>query len=142
LRAVNVDETIVVLGTTLSHSRRKEVNEMVKGKLNMDTVALDQLVHLTGPDPERREKNWIPFVYQGKLVAIYKLYPLVLVDVAVASRFVTVPVEPIVYSPLVTQTLSTLRGSSNIVQIKGGYLGIFHSYMHADGLGYLIHYIV
>jgi len=89
---------------------------------------------MTGPDPERVEKNWIPVEYKTTLCAIYKLHPLVLVDTNYANEFVTIPVPSRSYNPQADQLLQTLRGSSTLVPFAKGWLGMFHTRIYEGEL--------
>lgn len=49
---------------------------------------LDHYQMIDSPHSDRMEKNWIPFVHHNRLVSLYQLHPLILVDLEQKGEFV------------------------------------------------------
>lgn len=77
-----------------------------------------------GETKERREKNWIPFDYQGNLLLAYSLSPLLVLspdlDLGSAETF-SLSREKL------TWDLGEIRGGTPALMIDGQYLTFFHS---------------
>jgi hypothetical protein len=83
---------------------------------------------LDSPVPDKAEKNWAPLVWRDRLVGLYNLHPLIVVDLEGGSRFTKLNIDSHKYSPEWQELLGSLRGSTPLVDVKDGKLGIFHKY--------------
>jgi hypothetical protein len=142
LRPIVFQNQVVVVGNTLSHAKRFGLNDMIMGTLSMQHKSIRQLQVLTGPDPLRVEKNWIPVEYKGKLCAIYRLYPLMLVDTSRSDDFVQVETPTQTIATHLDSLLSKLRGSSTLIPFQTGWLGMFHTRIYENNLQYYVHHLV
>jgi tetratricopeptide (TPR) repeat protein len=93
----------------LSDSARKE------------TRSVEKLIPLIGPDPHRCEKNWLPFVKDGSLCAIYSCHPFTIYkpDLETGACETALLYEP-------EHDFSGLRGSAAPIEYNGGYLMLVH----------------
>lgn len=82
------DARLVVVGETLyliySDNRNEEVTEggfrlyvveLAVENRNVHIVHENPLLNFEGESPQRREKNWVPFDYEGRLLLAYSLAP-------------------------------------------------------------------
>jgi hypothetical protein len=118
-------DTVYITATTLSHTTRKHISGMVRAVVNVEGNKVERTTPLGFKDPLRPEKNWIPVVYKETLAAIYKLYPLVLVDLS-KQEFTVIETKPYASEPKHAEVLSRLRGSTTLIKWKTGYLAVFH----------------
>ena len=103
-----------------------------------ETLSIDRLIPLDGPDPYRCEKNWLPFVEGGDLYFIYKYHPFTVYK----PNLYTGSCETIIqYEP--THDLSLFRGSAGPIPFDNGYLLLVHEYVnHADSTRCYLHRFV
>ena len=82
---------------------------------------VEKLLPLQGPDPNRCEKNWLPFLYNGQIHLVYSSDPFLLYrpDLETGECHKVLCVEP----PL---DLSRFRGSAAPIPFDGGYLMLVH----------------
>jgi hypothetical protein len=80
-----------------------------------------KLVPLLGPDPHRCEKNWLPFVKDGSLCAIYSCAPFTIYkpDLETGDCEAVLSYEP-------DEDFSGFRGSAAPIKYKDGYLMLVH----------------
>jgi hypothetical protein len=71
----------------------------------------------------RREKNWMPFIENGRLFAVTSTRPLVVVDLADGSL--------VKEGPGLTEFWS---GGSQLIPYQGGYLGVVHRHKTDESL--------
>jgi tetratricopeptide (TPR) repeat protein len=86
-----------------------------------DTILVDKLVPLLGPDPYRCEKNWLPFVVNDELYVVYSHEPLIIYQVDPESGhcdFVKNISNQLDYS--------SFRGSAAPIAWGNGYLLLVH----------------
>jgi len=103
---------------------------------------LEKYTMLDSPDKERIEKNWTSIVWNDRVVAMYSLHPLVLADVDGGSRFKQLNHSSHMYSNEWNELLGSLRGSTPLVDMMVGKLGIFHSHIVVDKKRNYCHYWV
>ncbi len=90
-----------------------------------EKTAVEKLVPLKGPDPYRHEKNWLPFVQEGQLYAIYSYDPLIIYRIHEETGQ-CIPLKSYNF-PL---DLSCFRGSAGPVPMDQGYLVLIHEVVH------------
>lgn len=86
---------------------------------------------LLGPEPERHQKNWMPFVRDGRLMAVYKCggpdTVVVEIDTAAATAEVVTrhPAHPL---------LGPWRGGGQLVEdpVSGGWFALVHDVVFSD----------
>lgn len=82
------------------------------------------LVYFDGESPLRREKNWVPFDYQGELHLAYSLAPhLIFQPFDGTGCCLTVAST----RPDLQWRWGALRGGTPAVEVDGKYLAFFHS---------------
>lgn len=86
-----------------------------------NTVATESFTLLEGPDPKRCEKNWLPFVKEGEIHAIYSYAPFTLYKIDEISGSCLTVLEK-----EYEKDFSEFRGSAGPIPFLDGYLGIVH----------------
>jgi hypothetical protein len=86
-----------------------------------EAVHISRFVPLCGPDPERWEKNWLPFFKEGKLCAIYSCDPFVTYALNTKTGEC---IRDICYIP--QYRFSDFRGSAPPIPFDEGYLILVH----------------
>lgn len=84
-------------------------------------VQVEKLIPLKGPDPNRHEKNWLPFVKNGELFFIYSADPFIIYKTDLETGECK---EVLNYTP--THDFSQFRGSAPPIEWDGGYLMMVH----------------
>ncbi|HEY2809974.1 MAG TPA: hypothetical protein VGJ00_01080 [Rhabdochlamydiaceae bacterium] len=94
---------------------------------NEPVIKVKQLTPLKGPDPNRCEKNWLPFVKDGKIHLIYSFDPFVIVIPDINSG----ECQSIVYDQQKFD-FTHFRGSAAPIAFEGGYLLLVHEVVLND----------
>ena len=77
-----------------------------------------------GNDPEKQEKNWVPFIYEGSLLQTYSISPhRVLLPVPLENACLPFSIS----HKEITWDWGVLRGGSPAQKIGDRYLAFFHS---------------
>lgn len=84
-------------------------------------VKVEKLLPLQGPDPNRHEKNWLPFVKDGELLLIYSSDPFIIYKPDLETGECTTVLQ---YTP--EHDFSHFRGSAAPIEFDGGYLMLVH----------------
>jgi hypothetical protein len=143
MRAIVHDNDAFVVGTSHQVSATPGFNSAFFARLDIEEtrVALDRFIMLKKPNASRIEKNWIPVVYRGKLAAVYKLYPLTLIDLEAGGEFAVIDTgaRKHVEEPFASE-LTKMYGSTNFAKYNDNYIGIVHSSQIIDGHKHYAHY--
>ena len=86
-----------------------------------DDYKLTSLIHLKGPDPNRCEKNWLPFNCNGQLQIIYSFDPMIVYSPDENTGNCR---EVVKYTP--EYDFSRFRGSAPPISFNSGYLAVIH----------------
>ncbi len=105
------------------------------GKIGED-ASITQMTPLKGPDPKRCEKNWLPFVLNQQIHAIYSYDPLIVFKVDP----ITGTTKKVIETNSFLDT-SRFRGSAGPVPFDDGYLVIVHEVAYTDRRYYLHRFI-
>lgn len=123
LRLISLNGAWLASGSSWQLSPGRDSSELAL--LNLDNARVTHIQRLGGPDPSRREKNWMPFVHDGVLHYVYACWPLVIyrfdphTGVTQVAESETPPVA------------SQFRGSSQGIPLDdGGYLFVVHEMYH------------
>lgn len=106
------------------------------GKISYDgeTFHLEDpepLLYFEEENPLKREKNWVPFNYQGSLFLSYSLHPhLILHPIEGSNRCETIACS----APSIDWPWGTLRGGTPAIEIENGYLSFFHSSIKMESI--------
>ncbi len=84
-------------------------------------VKVEKLLPLKGPDPNRHEKNWLPFVKDNELHFIYSSDPFILYKPDLETGDCQTLLE---YTP--EHDFSRFRGSAPPIPFDSGYLMLIH----------------
>ncbi len=93
-------------------------------KIGNDT-RVEKMVLLHGPDPQRCEKNWLPFVHEGNFYVLYSYDPFIVYkpDMETGDCELEISYEP-------TQDFSQFRGSAGPIPFDDGFLVLIHEVVH------------
>lgn len=87
----------------------------------LDGSQVDKLIPLNGPDPNRCEKNWLPFIHEGELELIYWYDPFTIYK----PNLLTGSCETsLAYLPV--HDFSLFRGSAGPIPFDDGFLILVH----------------
>lgn len=91
------------------------------------SIKVERLIPLKGPNDDRVEKNWLPFVIENELFVIYSYDPLIIYKIDPDTG----ATEPVVADnpPL---NLTCFRGSAAPIQWEEGYLAVVHEVVFND----------
>jgi glycosyltransferase involved in cell wall biosynthesis len=122
-RLVEVGEKLWFTCTTsdTNPTGQRQISLCRLGKGDGRTVAVEKLIPLLGPDPYRCEKNWLPFVKEGKIHLMYSYDPLIIYQPDIGTgQCETVVSEKPAYD------LSHFRGSAGSIPFEDGSLVLVH----------------
>lgn len=88
-------------------------------------MEVEKLVPLQGPDPDRCEKNWLPFIRDSELYLIYSYDPFIIYKPDVETGECATLLH---YVP--PHDFSRFRGSAAPIPFDEGYLIIVHEIFH------------
>jgi hypothetical protein len=131
LRSTKIDGRWVATGS----SRQLSPSNMFEmAVLELDGARVTRIHRLVGSDPERHEKNWMPFVHRGELHFIYTCGPMVVLRY---ERQTGVTLATQSESP---DLASGFRGGSQGIALDdGSYLFVVHEMYHRNGLRSYLH---
>lgn len=92
-----------------------------------ETGVVDRFIPLLGPDLNRCEKNWLPFVKNGEMLLIYSYDPFIVFRPDLSTGVCETVLE---YKPLLD--LSRFRGSAAPIAFEEGYLMMVHEVSYLD----------
>lgn len=100
------------------------IPQIALGKLGCpvsNKIEMTKLMPLKGPDPQRCEKNWLPFVRDGEIYLIYSCDPFIVYkpDVETGECQEVMNSKP-------KYDFSAFRGSAAPIEFDDGYLMIVH----------------
>lgn len=127
-RLVAMDDDLYIVYNNV-HILENLVRRMCVAKLKYDGEAFtisskEEFLHFEGENPKKQEKNWVPFIYEGKFLLAYSLSPHLIFE----PQYGTSSCKSIAAS---SSTLSwqwgILRGGTPALLVDGEYLAFFHS---------------
>ena len=95
-------------------------------------VNVETLIPLFGPDPNRCEKNWLPFVKNNELHLIYSYSPFTIYKTffdPVSGRVMQQVLKP---NENPTHDFSRFSGSAAPIEFDNGYLLLVHETIYDD----------
>lgn len=92
-----------------------------------DQINVESLTPLKGPDPNRWEKNWLPFLLNNEIHLIYGYEPFLIYkpDIKTGDCETVLSYKP-------THDFSRFRGSAGPIEFDKGYLLLVHEQVHTD----------
>ena len=115
---------IEVRGRWLAVANARDVNAEGRGEvalLELDGPRIAAVCVLSGPDPSRHEKNWMPFVRDGRLHLVYSCGPTVVYECDAASG----ALQEVARNDA-PAAARELRGGSQGIRVPDGWLFAVH----------------
>ncbi len=103
---------------------------MLSNDRSAPTVQVEKLIPLNGPNLERCEKNWLPFVKDNEIFVIYSYDPFVIYKADLNHSAFAPPSVIKTYEP--KQDFSRFSGSAHPIKFKDGYLLLVHETVYDD----------
>jgi glycosyltransferase involved in cell wall biosynthesis len=97
------------------------------------TGAIESIYLLEGPDPNRCEKNWLPYSKDGEIYLIYGYQPFKIYKVTKEFKL------EIHIESNVNFELSSMRGSASPIKVDNHYLIIIHQVLMVNGSRVYVH---
>jgi predicted GH43/DUF377 family glycosyl hydrolase len=120
---------------TVCDMNERERREIALLSFDGAQIALAQ--PLAGPDAERHEKNWMPFVRDGELHFLYSCSPTIVLRCDVRSG----AIMPVAESE--APAADGFRGGSQGVPVEGGHLFVIHETLREEhALRYLHRFVL
>jgi glycosyltransferase involved in cell wall biosynthesis/predicted GH43/DUF377 family glycosyl hydrolase len=108
------------------------------GLLSLDGYDVAETLVLAGPNPGRHEKNWMPFLRDGRVLAVYSCSPTVVLALDLATGHTEV-----VANHEAPAWAERMRGGSQGVPVDGGTLFVTHEVTaDAAALRYLHRFVL
>lgn len=104
---------------------------------SFDTVQVESLIPMLGPNPKRCEKNWLPFIKDGELHMIYSYDPFIVYRPRIDGEFSIIRDELISYNRIPAYDFSRFSGSAAPIEFDDGYLMLVHETIFDDKRNYL-----
>lgn len=95
-------------------------------------VAVDKVWPLQSLRKKTCEKNWLPFVHDGKLMCIYDYEPFTILQLSPPDNDSSGCQQTVVEEKLYQLNLGTWRGSAAPIPYRGGYLFVIHEVRMKD----------
>lgn len=95
-------------------------------------IYVEKLTPMKGPNPNRWEKNWLPFLVQNEIYSIYTYDPFVINKLNIETGDSQIVYQ---YDPI--RDFSRFRGSAGPIPFDNGYLVMVHEAIYSHQLNYL-----
>lgn len=110
--------------------------KMVLGEYNLNKQKVEKLVLLYGYEDNKCQKNWSPFIYEGKLLLLYSFDPLIILEPNLETG------ECKIYKKQETKyNYSMLRGGSQGFYVNEDLYFITHEVVFSDGRLYFHRFV-
>lgn len=96
------------------------------------TVEVEMLIPLFGPDPNRCEKNWMPYVKNDKINLIYSCDPYIVYEPEIDMENGTSTRMAIRRDDNLKHDFSRFYGSASPIEFDDGYLMLIHETVYDD----------
>jgi glycosyltransferase involved in cell wall biosynthesis/predicted GH43/DUF377 family glycosyl hydrolase len=116
--------------------KRKSFAHPVEENKNPEDCKIEKFVLLKGPDPNRCEKNWIPFVKNDQVHILYMCNPVTILKVDTETGDCKE-----VHKRANQLDFSRFRGSSTMVNYKNGWLFIIHEVIFTNVREYINRFV-
>lgn len=103
-------------------------------------IKVESLLPLFGPNPDRCEKNWLPFIKDEKLHLIYSFDPFIIYRPDVKKEQVMTQ-EIICHEENPKYDFSRFSGSAPPIKFDGGYLLLVHETVYNEQRNYLHRFV-
>lgn len=124
IRLYEYSGEVKYVATTIGYSPEGK-SRIICGKYNIETQRIEGGTIIRPPENTWCEKNWIPIVWRGEEMFIYRWFPLEIgkmADDGNGGKRLDICVKHEIDLPL----FKKIRGSSIFVETEEGYLGVVH----------------
>lgn len=104
------------------------------------TITVEKLFALSGPDPKRCEKNWLPLVKNHELMLIYSFNPFIIYKPKLESESITTRPNICHYEEP-KYDFSRFSGSAPPIEFDDGYLLLVHETVYNEHRNYLHRFV-
>lgn len=104
----------------------------LEDKRTAPVINVEILRPLYGPDPNRCEKNWLPFVKNNEIYIIYSYSPFVIYNPEFISANNFVMHQLRLPNEITTHDFSRFSGSASPIEFDNGYLLLVHETIYDD----------
>ena len=116
----------------LSNACNFELQTNVMALQRISAGRIVENYYIRSPFSIAREKNWMPFVQEDRLYAVYSLNPLVVLEIDKSGSKVKLEKD--------LSLGCDLYGSSQLVRWKSGWICVVHDRINVKGAGRLYHH--
>jgi glycosyltransferase involved in cell wall biosynthesis len=110
---------------------------IVLGRLSPEGTRIEHIVLLRYDGEQAYEKNWTPFIFDGRLLILYSFDPLVILEADPATGICRE-----IHRSLPPVELRRYRGSSQLMRAGDRYIGIIHEVATSGDGRYYLHRFV
>lgn len=108
---------------------------------SQSTINVEKLIPLKGPNPERCEKNWLPFVKDHELHVIYSYDPFIVYKPKIENNNSQINENVPVIKYNSSLDLTRFSGSASPIPFDDGYLLSVHETLYEDQRIYLQRFV-
>lgn len=107
-----------------------------------DQIQVETLIPLMGPNLKRCEKNWLPFVKDNEVYAVYSYDPLVIYHLKNNGYFCNINQDAEVVNKPQKLNFTRFCGSAAPIEFDDGYLMLVHEVAYAADRRHYMHRFV
>jgi glycosyltransferase involved in cell wall biosynthesis len=108
---------------------------------SQSTIQVEKLMPIVGPDLNRCEKNWLPFVKDDVFSIIYSYDPFIIYQPKIENSFPRADTKTEAIRQNSVLDFSRFSGSTPPIPFDGGYLFLVHETLYEDGRIYLQRFV-
>jgi glycosyltransferase involved in cell wall biosynthesis len=107
-----------------------------------ETVQVEALIPLFGPDPKKCEKNWLPFVKNDELNLVYSSGPFTIYKPEIDLKNEKLQKQMILRKGNTKYDFSRFSGSASPIEFDNGYLMLIHETVYENSHRNYMHRLV
>lgn len=108
---------------------------------SQSVIQVESLITLFGPNPNRCEKNWLPFVKDDELHVMYSYDPLIIYKPHLDGEFAIINDQVMTHRIKQQHDFSHFFGSAAPVELDDGYLILVHENVYENQRHYLHRFV-
>lgn len=128
IRLYELNDEIYFLGSNKNFSQNGNIR-IIHGKYNINKMTYDDCKMIVPPNKDSWcEKNWVPFVKNGRVFFIYSWWPfqIGIINEKNDGQQMFSQLDIILTSQHVTPIFSRVRGSTPFIETVDGFIGLVH----------------